>query len=135
MIFPSVSIPFDGVRTPDHLAQPYDSNFTVQVSKIRRTKMIQLDVDSENTAEKSQIGVSVQTDTTVLSSMTENTPPEPVLTEISSTLSTKSSNQPYTPIKRPVWELDLISSPARVRLDKIKGTRICLIIVRIAMVP
>ena len=75
---PSVSIPCDGVRTPDHSTQPSDSTFTGQVSKIRRTKTSQRDGHSEKTSEIAQIGISVQPDPTLLSPMTENTPPEPI---------------------------------------------------------
>ena len=47
---PSVSIPCDGVRTPDYSTQPSDSTFTGQRFMIRRTIMSQRDGDSEKTA-------------------------------------------------------------------------------------
>ena len=47
---PSVSIPCDGVITPDHSTQPSDRTFTGEISKIIRTKMSQHGGDSEKTA-------------------------------------------------------------------------------------
>ena len=56
---PSVSIPCDGVRTPDNSTQLSVRTFTGQVSKIRITSMIQRDGDSEKTSEIAQIGISI----------------------------------------------------------------------------
>ena len=72
---PSVAITCDGFITPGYSTQPSSSTFNVKVSKIIIPKMSQRDVDSENTSEIAQIGISVQPNPTLLSPMTENTPP------------------------------------------------------------
>ena len=65
-------VEWPGVINPP---QPSNSTFNVKVSKIIIPKMSQRDVDSENTSETAQIGISVQPSPTLLSPMTENTPP------------------------------------------------------------
>ena len=108
MHHPSVSIPYDVVRTPEHSTQPSYSTLTGQLYKIRITEKGQRDGDSQNTSKIAQIGIYVRPDLTLLLPMTENNLPEPILTKISYTFSTKSSDKPYTPTKRPVLELKLV---------------------------